>query len=484
MRSEAPVQRIAADEAAQDQRNRRKSGRPERDPRAPARRDRDKLLYASSLQRLTGVTQVVTPEPGGALTHNRLTHSLKVAQVARSVAEVLLNDAAQHTAIIDLGGLDADVAEAAALAHDLGHPPFGHIGETTLDRFARRVLDLPEGFEGNAQSFRIVARLDCRSPAYDGSDLTAATRGAILKYPWARTSREARDDAHARRLTSDRKYSLQWRKFGYYTEEQEDFDQARAIPGVAGDVQSLEAAIMDLADDVTYALHDLQDFYFARVLPVPAVLSELRAYGEQADRRRGAATSESPFAFLEKRLDRDYPGRFDRELYIQAVRQVRGDLSTNFAEYYDATPDTTAVVAKFVSRTIGELTKDLVLNVQPTGQKPAVMLADLQWHRVQVFKYLTHHTVIARPDIAVYQRAQQDALRELLGCVHRWWRDDEDAARLPQPLRGWRQQAREEGRDERRCLVDFIASLSDHQAMELRRALRGGSAGMVTPLVL
>src|SRR5215831_3375248 len=117
------VTRIAPADEAQLQRDKRHSSfsakRRDGDPRSPSRRDRDKVLYSSSFQRLTGVTQVVTPEPGGALTHNRLTHSLKVAQVARSIAELLLSDKSKHSALNSLGGLDADVAEAAGLAHDL-----------------------------------------------------------------------------------------------------------------------------------------------------------------------------------------------------------------------------------------------------------------------------------------------------------------------------------------------------------------------------
>ena len=86
----------------------------------------------------------------------------------------------------ELGGCDPDVVEAAALAHDLGHPPFGHLGEQVLDRVARERLGLPDGFEGNAQSFRIVTTIDLHGPSGTGLDLTAAVRAAVLKYPWAR----------------------------------------------------------------------------------------------------------------------------------------------------------------------------------------------------------------------------------------------------------------------------------------------------------
>jgi dGTPase len=485
-----PLTRIAADESEQAQRDTRRSGRPgygrKGDPRSASRRDRDKILYSPTLQRLTGVTQVVTPEPGGALTHNRLTHSLKVAQVARSIAELLLSDDSHHSDLIALGGLDADVAEAAALAHDLGHPPFGHIGEAVLDTFARGELDLEEGFEGNAQTFRVVARLDMRSPSYDGMDLTSATRCAILKYPWLRIKPDSDLDEHRRRLGSDRPYELRWSKFGYYTEEADDFQQARSIPGVKEEIQSVEAAIMDLADDVTYALHDLQDFYLARVLPISVVLKELDGYVEKRRHRHGPTEGGSGSAIvgLARRLERSYEGRYNADLFLAAVKVILGDIKTNFAEHFDATPDAVANVSKYVSEKIGMLTHDIVVTQQPTGERAAVHLRDDLWHQVQVLKQLTSEQVIGRPDMAVYQRAQQRTLMDLLQAMKAWWDDPDDKRRLPQPLLEWRARAEEGGRDQERCLLDFVAGLSDHQAAGLRRGLFDGGRGLLHALVL
>lgn len=484
------VTRLAADESAQAQRDTRLSGRPgqggEGDTRLPSRRDRDKILYSSALLRLTGVTQVVTPEPGGALTHNRLTHSLKVAQVARSIAELLLSKESNHVDLIALGGLDADVAEAAALAHDLGHPPFGHIGEAVLDTFAREKLGLKEGFEGNAQTFRIVARLDMRSPSYDGMDLTAATRCAVLKYPWMRIEPDSDPEEHRRRLAGDRSYELRWSKFGYYAEDADDFRQARSIPGVKAELQSVEAAIMDLADDVTYALHDLQDFYLARVLPIPVVLKELEGYVEKSRHRRGSVEGGpgSAIVGLAKRLERNYKERYNADLFNRAVKGVLGDIQMNFVEHFDATPDAVASVSKYVSEKIGMLTSDIIVTRQPTGERAAVHLSPDLWHQVQVLKQLTSEQVIGRSDMAVYQRAQQRTLTDLLEAMNAWWEDPDDKRRLPQPLLEWRARAEGEGRDPRRCLLDFVAGLSDHQAAGLRRGLFDGGRGLLHALVL
>ena len=182
----------------------------------------------------------------GHLFHNRLTHSLKVAQVGRRIAEKLL--AENGTDAFDaLGGLDASAVEAAGLAHDLGHPPFGHIAEDELHRLLK-AAGCEEGFEGNAQTFRIVTRLAVISPAFEGMNLTRATLAAILKYPW----------------TSDDKR----RKAGAYGSEATDFEFARDGLGLPHEDQTIEAAIMDWSDDIAYAVHDVEDFYRAGLIPL------------------------------------------------------------------------------------------------------------------------------------------------------------------------------------------------------------------------
>src|SRR5262249_40956494 len=151
--------------------------------------DRDRILYSSAFRRLAGVTQVVSPAEG-EIFHNRLTHTLKVAQVARRLAEMLATkyrDTAKAW-----GGIDPDVVEAAALAHDLGHPPFGHIAEEELNQLVANAVRQTagtkhakarpvEGYEGNAQSFRIITTLAVRRPEAEcGLDLTRATLNATL----------------------------------------------------------------------------------------------------------------------------------------------------------------------------------------------------------------------------------------------------------------------------------------------------------------
>lgn len=238
------------------------------DERDLFRKDRDKILYTQHLRRLAGVTQVLSPiGHGGDRLHNRLTHTVEVAQIARRLAERL--NYGQRAISGDLGYISPDVAEAAAWAHDLGHPPFGHAGEKVLDDLLThfplqdgRRLDCG-GFEGNAQSFRILAVLtpsiadeNAFRSVRQGMNLTRATYAGLLKYPWVRCQETS--------------------KFGVYGSgrDLEVFNWVK--DGMAGEVRSPEAEIMDFADDVAYSIFDVFDFVRTKEI-------DLSLYSEQDD---------------------------------------------------------------------------------------------------------------------------------------------------------------------------------------------------------
>ena len=227
------------------------------DHRRPAERDRDRILYTSAFRRLAQVTQVVAANNAHVF-HNRLTHSLQVAQVGRRIAEWLSSRQSELAA--EAEGLDPNVVEAACLAHDLGHPPFGHIAEQELNSLCQDI----GGFEGNAQSFRIVTKLAFRSPSYAGINLTRATLCALLKYPWLRGQNPAKP-----------------KKWGAYNTENDDFTFARELMSSTNLQRSVEAELMDWADDVTYCVHDLEDFYRAGRIPL-----HLLAWRKRDDERK------------------------------------------------------------------------------------------------------------------------------------------------------------------------------------------------------
>jgi dGTPase len=290
---------------------------------SPFRVDRDRIAASPFFARLAGVTQVVSPAGAGLLVHNRLTHSLQVAQVARAIAERLAGD----PVVAKLGGCHPDVVEAAALAHDLGHPPFGHLGEQVLDRVSRERLGLPDGFEGNAQSFRIVTTIDLHGPSGAGLDLTAAVRAAVLKYPW---TRRGYPDPHPSVAVLPPRGGgplpgapdAGSAKFSAYTTELDDLVDCRAAFPVGPWQQTVEAAVMDTADDIAYAIHDLEDFHRVGVLQQAGVAAELTGWARHA----GDAGPGADLERLRRRLRDKDSWAYDDDAFAAAVARVRDDL--------------------------------------------------------------------------------------------------------------------------------------------------------------
>jgi len=283
--------------------------------RTEAQRDRDRVLYSSALQRLGGITQVSPPESGYAF-HTRLIHSVKVAQVAQRIAQRLKANEGGDSDLLRslLDALDIDAVEAAGLAHDLGHPPFGHIAETELKALA--VGAELDGFEGNAQSFRILTRLGTAGPftaKSTGLNLTRRTLNGTLKYPWFRNAEdpERKDKWGAYPPDSD---ALGWVR--------------REWPEELADKRSLEAEIMDWADDVTYAVHDVDDFYRAGLIPLDRLRSDreelqrFQAYMGAKDRLSEEVVTAAERLYEDKLglgIADPYEGRLDQRAGLRAA---------------------------------------------------------------------------------------------------------------------------------------------------------------------
>src|SRR4051794_491793 len=458
---------------------------------SPYRVDRDRIVSSPFFARLAGVTQVISPGGAGLLVHNRMTHSLKGAQVGRAIAERVSSDLTEK-----LGGCDPDVVEAAALAHDLGHPPFGHLGERVLDQLARHRLRLRDGFEGNAQSYRIVTSTEIRGQATIGLNLTNAVRAAILKYPWTRRGHPSPhprfmdppprgaatppDDADGGSL-----------KFGAYSTEVDDMIAARApfAGRVADWQQTVEASVMDTADDIAYAIHDLEDVHRVGVLQQGAVAAELMAWQRWGpdtalDRSGGAIES------LRRQLHRKDAWVANDDAFAAAVELVRAELVDGLlARPFDGSLEAEAQVAAFSATWTRRLVESIELTGQPAVRSGHVLLAPAQWHEVQILKFIQNKFVLPRPDLALHQRGQARLLASLVEALLGWLTDPDEAERLPRRLRDLVELAENElpeGIPERidrargRAVVDFGPGPPRNPGVGLKGRLSGRSRQLWT----
>ena len=375
-------------------------------PRTEFERDRARVLHSSALRRLAATTQVV--EAGSAdFPRTRLTHSLEVAQIARALGAAL--------------GCDPDVVDAAGLAHDTGHPPFGHNGEAALDAVAQPC----GGFEGNAQTLRTLTRLEAKvldpggRPA--GLNLTRAVLDATAKYPWPRRSEDP--------------------KFGVYADDRPVFDWLRA--GAPEGRRCLEAQVMDWADDVAYSVHDVEDGLHARHVRLAALTDadERAAVCEQA---ATAYSGESPA---------DLATVLDELLALPTLRDLSG---------YDGTRGAQVALKRATSELTGRFVSAAVTATRAVaGDGPlARYAADLVVPRrvaaeCALLKAVAARYVMFRREAAVLQARQWEVVTELVAVLADRAPDALDPALRPDWLAAPDDAAR------LRVVVDQVAGLTD-----------------------
>jgi dGTPase len=338
------------------------------------------------------------------------------------------------TAAQVVDALDPEAVEASALAHDLGHPPFGHIAE---DRLAVNAADAG-GFEGNAQSFRILTRLAAQAPNPRGLNLTRRTLNGVLKYPWPQSA-----ERH--------------KKWGVYDDDIVAFEWVREDS--TANEPSLGARLMDWADDLTYAVHDVDDFYRAGLIP----LDRLASGGIEVERFRSRLIETS---------------QASNESDAHALVEALGDVLSLFqiTEAYSGTEDQRIALRMFGSRLIGRYV-DAVEVRDPSVPGKAVLAIDPKLVRqVRALKAATWLYVVRRPSLALIQHGQ----RRIIDGLFEWYYDATapggDARLLP-PAYQARLSPDASSADRMRLVVDLIASLSEQAAVELHRRLSGTGGG-------
>ena len=441
-----------------------------RDTRTAWERDLDRIRYTREFQRLGGVTQVASPR-GDHQLHDRLTHSLKVAQIGTRLAQ---------SVPVPTGAWQVAMGAEAA------------VGEDTIDELCRSGESasypgiswhqLREGFEGNAQSLRIAAKL-ARRGGLSGEvrlDLTIASLNAIIKYPWERHDEE-RDDEHlaahaaiiaARPEMRDKTA----RKRGVYPTEVSAFKMIRTVEGNGGawpDVcpwPSLEASFMEMADDITYAVHDLFDFFRAGAVPLAAFLA-----GDDTTENEVRETIAKELV----RDGRDYASAL--ALVHRAARNVADQLRRPMSDLDNADARVAeAAIADATSSIIGWLVRHVTYVQRATGTWNAEWSSTPAREAVEALHALTARFVIKSPALGLLQAGQQRMLTDIFVALVA----DATKSKSPRLLPvEWRGRLSRDGDglyaadiELTRAVRDYVAGLSESGAATLHTLVTGQQA--------
>jgi dGTPase len=410
---------------------------PSRSLRSPFERDRARIVHSGALRRLAAKTQVVGPASSDFV-RNRLTHTLEVAQVGRDLATSL--------------GCSPDVVEAACLAHDLGHPPFGHNGERALNEVAADI----GGFEGNAQTLRLLTRLEPKRLTSEGRslglNLTRATLDAATKYPWALQDAPSTAGRHADGLPRAVP------KFGVYGDDRPAFDWMRS--GAPPLRTCIEAQVMDFADDVAYSVHDVEDGIVAGRI-------DLVQLGDSGARSAVWSTVREWYAAHRDDVELDAAwhrlaalGAWPRAPYDGSRRQLAAlkDLTSAMINRFCSAVATATVTAT----PPGQATK-------PVRYAACLEVPDSVATEIAVLKGVAAHLIMRADDRVADLDRQRNVLAELAEALTAAgpeafdlvFRSDLNAAR--------------NDREHRRVVVDQVASLTDVSAVERHRRLVGSA---------
>jgi dGTPase len=406
---------------------------PKRAGRSDFERDRARVLHSAALRRLAAKTQVVRATSAD-FPRTRLTHSLECAQIGRELGQEI--------------GCDPDLVDAACLAHDIGHSPFGHNGEAALNELAAAI----GGFEGNAQTLRLLTRLEPKTEGA-GLNLTRATLDATLKYPW---------------------FGEPGTKFGAYAEDAEVFGWIRQ--GAPDRRPCLEAQVMDWADDVAYSVHDMEDGFHAGLI----TFKNLKSETERAEVSRtaiaycpGGVTEAELTEILDALLALDiWPASYDGAPgTVAALKNLTSELIGRFcvaaqqatlAAAGESAPHPTTATAPSVNPAPNLVSP--FSHTSPVGHSFTRYAADLVVPRRQrlecaLLKAITARYVMNRAGVVAAQARERELLAELAHAIER------GAPHTLDPLLRPSWEAARTDAARRRVVVDQVASLTDTSAI-------------------
>lgn len=393
---------------------------PKSNSRTAFERDRARLVHSSALRRLGAKTQILVAGTDDFV-RTRLTHTLEVAQIGRQIGTML--------------GCDPDVVDCACLAHDLGHPPFGHNGERALSSIASSI----GGFEGNAQTMRLLTRLEPKVFHPDGRsagvNLTRAALDAAVKYPW--TLADAAKHSKGERSA----------KYCVYPDDEEVFAWLKRDAPV--NTTPMECQVMDLSDDIAYSVHDVEDAIVMGSFD-PLVLADPRVM----DGVVAAARSW-------------YGERWDADLLVQALGRMKAMLPLHF----DGSRRSLAQLKNMTSALIGRFAGSVeAATRQKYGQGPLT-----RYSATVVIPEGTSYEIVALKGIAVYfameprehEPFHEEQLKIITDLVEVMMADSPNPSDALETvfLEDWVKAGSD---DERlRVAVDQVASLTDGSALSL-----------------
>lgn len=434
---------------------------PSEEYRSTIRRDSARLTHAPAFRRLQGKTQLF-PGIESDYFRNRLTHSLEVGQIAKSIA-IQLNHTCPE---LQEKPLDPDLVEFAGWCHDLGHPPFGHQGELALDQY----MADDGGFEGNAQTLRILSVLEKRQHGSshpsgiddngqdrrEGLNLSARSLASILKY-----------DVEIPLKNEDRRDPEKITK-GYYGTERDlvSWVKTKVAPGFQGKFKTIECQIMDIADDIAYSTYDLEDTFKAGFFGPLDMLNSIEVFEEVAEK----ATAEMS-------------NSLDESDVLEVLLDLFGDLAGRDEDANDDNLTKPIVAATTIHATAARLTQDGYLRSYFTSHLIGLALADIEFifnadypalssaklgdaarKRVEILKHFTYEKTIVSHRVITTQFRATEIIDTIIKALN------QDSRLLPDDVR--ETYNRIETHLKSRVLCDFVAGMTDRYALEFYGRIR------------